>query len=1480
MKKLSLTFISLSLILANIMTAFPQDWIKQSPIPTPNTPYDIYCAGSNTIIISCDEGIFKTADRGLSWSESTKESSFPIIEFCFVTDQSGWGVGADLTILKTTDGGATWITQKESGSDTVDLNSVCFVDINRGWTVGEDGTILYTDDGGENWTKQTSNTTMDLEDVHFADALNGYCVGNNIALKTSDGGSVWESITNLSGLQYSEDVFCFNADTCIIAAGWGIGNEIHRTVDGGETWTTTDLLGSWVKEIHFSDDMNGWAVGKSGSVTYGGLEGIVWHSSNMTIWKTEDGGINWDKSTFIDEDYLLDVYMVNDNIICASGTGGFIIQTLNGGDLWYQISRGTSKSFHSSQFLNSRLGYAAADDGVVMVTPDAGDTWIRQSSGTTNDLNSIQFINSNTGWVVGDFGRIRKTINNGASWNYQNSGVTYDLFSLYFTDALTGYIAGEDGIILKTINSGSNWTPLSSGVTNYLYDVFFIDSQTGWATGSGGVILNTANGGDTWDQQESNTSRNINSVYFKNSQEGWAVGSSGLILRTVNGGEKWISQYCGLNGNLNSIYFLNGDTGWIAGSNGIIIRTTDGGNSWAGSESLGSNSVNSLYFTDIDTGYVFGYNGLILKTVNGGGTYNPLPMYTVPQLLLPENNSTDISLDPELFWASIDGVDSYRLQVSTTVSFSSPVIDESGIADTSYSVSGLDDDRKYYWRVGVEYGGELTVWSGSYNFRTVVSPPSPPSLYSPSDGAEEVPRMLNLDWSYVSGADTYHLQVAEDSEFSLLFFEDSTITSTDNDVGPLGEETTYYWRVRAKNEGGISPYSDIYSFTTSIYLINPPPAPELHSPYNGVRLQPTTLELHWSYVSSADTYHLQVSENPSFTDPVINDSTIADFEQTVGPLEESTTYYWHVRAKNEGGYSAYSAAFSFTTESENWRVQLNECVYSLYFINENTGWAAGNYIYKTTDGGNTWDEIYNPSETIYDIYFISSLTGWAVGWNGLIIKTTDGGDTWETLDSETTDNLESVYFISSLTGWATGECGILKTTDGGESWVNQFPIELEYVSINSVYFIDENNGWAAGFNILRTTDGGENWTECMVNGSYGMWFMLNSLFFADENNGWTVGYDGIYKTSDGGSTWFSQTNMTNIEYNDVFFIDEMTGWMVGGQGVIIKTTDGGASWDYLYSETSNGIDEVYFVSQDIGWITAGCTIMKSETGGGEICALPVPILDSPYDYAYVYPEDVILSWYPVPSALTYRLQISNTGIFTDPIFDEEGLTLTSRSISDLDSGMVYFWRVNASNGSDTSYWSDIWQFTVYEISMNAPVLELPADGSTIIDPLPVNLSWNETEDADYYHLQVADNPDFNSPVFDQVVYFGTSESIYYGLASYSMYYWRVRALNYAGGMSPWSEVWSFTTSGSVYINELNSDIQYKLYPNPANDILYIEGFEYESIDISVISLDGKLLIQKHEKGITYLNISDLQSGIYIIKIVNSKLMIIENIVKQ
>ncbi|MBP1670359.1 MAG: hypothetical protein H6Q21_2725, partial [Bacteroidetes bacterium] len=328
MKKSTSTLILILCFVSGINRTIAQDWVKQSPVPTGYTPFnDIYCADINTIIISSEEGIFKTKDRGSSWNKSVTANSNPVSEFCFVNAQTGWAVGRNHTILKTSDGGDTWITQKESASDMPDLISVYFVDVNKGWAVGEKGTIFYTSNGGANWNEQVSTTASNLTAVHFADAQNGYCVGTNIALKTSNGGAVWDSIPNITGLNTSKDVFCFDADTCLVISKSSSGKELQRTTDGGANWTTQNLSSWWIEEMDFINSKHGYMAGMCAYGTYTCDEwGCSWSDYDMAIWETEDGGISWNRTILQNtNDYLYDIHVTDENIVCASGTDGYMV---------------------------------------------------------------------------------------------------------------------------------------------------------------------------------------------------------------------------------------------------------------------------------------------------------------------------------------------------------------------------------------------------------------------------------------------------------------------------------------------------------------------------------------------------------------------------------------------------------------------------------------------------------------------------------------------------------------------------------------------------------------------------------------------------------------------------------------------------------------------------------------------------------------------------------------------------------------------------------------------------------------------------------------------------------------------------------------------------------------------------------------------------------------------------------------------------
>ena len=93
----------------------------------------------------------------------------------FIDDNTGWIVGTNGFIKKTTNAGNEWIEQN-SGTTSI-LKSIQFVDQNTGWICGQGGLILKTTNGGQNWFSVTSGTTQHLTDIQFCDAYTGYVVG-------------------------------------------------------------------------------------------------------------------------------------------------------------------------------------------------------------------------------------------------------------------------------------------------------------------------------------------------------------------------------------------------------------------------------------------------------------------------------------------------------------------------------------------------------------------------------------------------------------------------------------------------------------------------------------------------------------------------------------------------------------------------------------------------------------------------------------------------------------------------------------------------------------------------------------------------------------------------------------------------------------------------------------------------------------------------------------------------------------------------------------------------------------------------------------------------------------------------------------------------------------------------------------------------------------------------------------------------------
>jgi len=387
----------------------------------------------NGIIVGGGEyvSIIKTTDGGKFWTESDSNEINGFLKVRFADKNTGWVIGTDGLINKTTDSGETWIAEREK---EYNLTSLHFINENIGWSVGVDGVILHTETGGATWIKQNEEDSLLLLSVYAIDNDNVFAVGAilkglsiydriGVMLRTTNGGESWTKQTYdfLGGF----NSVVFTNDSC----GWiaVIGGRILKTSDGGEGWENVLIAEDWrtFEEIQFYNDSIGWIS------EYGG----------NSIFKSINGGKNW---TELEIDTTLSItsfYFVNENNGWAVGdyNGKFnVLKTDNGGHTWLPIGT-TPIGYHFSiYFINERIGWIVGynypnDKTTIIKTIDGGITWIEEDNPLAMYGSKIYFINENIGWVVGS--GIIKTTNGGDLVSVENNEGSYECtpesFSLY-----------------------------------------------------------------------------------------------------------------------------------------------------------------------------------------------------------------------------------------------------------------------------------------------------------------------------------------------------------------------------------------------------------------------------------------------------------------------------------------------------------------------------------------------------------------------------------------------------------------------------------------------------------------------------------------------------------------------------------------------------------------------------------------------------------------------------------------------------------------------------------------------------------------------------------------------------------------------------------------------------------------------------------------------------------------------------------------
>lgn len=168
--------------------------------------YAIAFGGGAGYIVGADGILMYTSAQDANWFQSIS----PVVESLNAVSALGDGrtafaVGDGGIFLKTADGGVTWSNLGRIAEEH--LKGVVFTTEQVGWVVGTNGTFVKTTDGGLSWSKVVvpGFTTQTLSAIDLS-GQTLVAAGQNIALRSEDGGSTWSAQTFGDNLLTFKDV--------------------------------------------------------------------------------------------------------------------------------------------------------------------------------------------------------------------------------------------------------------------------------------------------------------------------------------------------------------------------------------------------------------------------------------------------------------------------------------------------------------------------------------------------------------------------------------------------------------------------------------------------------------------------------------------------------------------------------------------------------------------------------------------------------------------------------------------------------------------------------------------------------------------------------------------------------------------------------------------------------------------------------------------------------------------------------------------------------------------------------------------------------------------------------------------------------------------------------------------------------------------------------------------------------------------------
>ena len=284
---------------------------------------------------------------------------------------------------------------------------------------------------------------------------------------------------------------------------------------------------------------------------------------------------------------------------------------------WTPVATGVTARLRGLSAVSPRVVWASGTGGTVIRTEDGGATWTRSAIPETDklDFRDIDAVNERTAYVLsigdGDASRIYKTTDAGRTWALQFRNADKQAFydAMAFRDSRHGFAFSDsvDGrlVILETDDGGAHWSRISEGLPAALENEgafaasgtnIAIDGDRIWIATSRSRVIMSADNGRRWSAVSTpvpaGPSAGLFSIAFASRDRGIVVGgdykaegaAADNAAVTSDGGRTW-TVVKGLGGFRSAVGYVAGRSGAAAGviavgPNGSDY-SSDGGRTWS-----------------------------------------------------------------------------------------------------------------------------------------------------------------------------------------------------------------------------------------------------------------------------------------------------------------------------------------------------------------------------------------------------------------------------------------------------------------------------------------------------------------------------------------------------------------------------------------------------------------------------------------------------------------------------------------------------------------------------------------------------------------------------------------------------------------------------------------------------------------------------------------------------------------------------------